>query len=306
MDLDEMIIASFCEIDDAMKELLQRLPKARLRQRGPQPTLRDSEVLCMEVVGAYLGLEQDQAIYHYFRRHYAHFFPALSRVHRTTFTRQAANLSPVKERLWQQYVAQTPHQRDFGLLDSLPLPACRFARATFCRRLRYEDVQGLRATYGYDPVARQTFWGLKLHFHVAWPGLITRLTLAPAHQSDVAVAPQLLQEKSGLTLGDRNYHSPQLQEQLGKDNPHCQLLAPFKNKKRDPNPKQSALLSRWRYRIETVFSQLCTRFRGRQVWARDTRHLTNRLLRIVLAHTLCFKLNLLQGNNPIQLANLLN
>jgi hypothetical protein len=60
------------------------------------PALADVEVLTMEVVGEYLGFGQDQALYRYFRRHYTHFFPALGWVHRTTFTRQAANLWKVK------------------------------------------------------------------------------------------------------------------------------------------------------------------------------------------------------------------
>ncbi len=89
MDLDTFIIAVFCLIDDALTELVG---PARLRQRGPHPTLADSEVLAMEVVGEFLGLDQDKAIYGYFRRHWAHFFPALRRLHRTTFARQAANL----------------------------------------------------------------------------------------------------------------------------------------------------------------------------------------------------------------------
>ena len=304
MNLDEMIIAAFCEIDDAMNELLCRLPKGRLRSRGPQPRLHDSEVLTMEVIGAYLGLECDQAIYRFFTRHYAHFFPALAKVHRTTFTRQAANLSHCKEHLWQRWLLDTPHESEFGLLDSLPLPMCRFARATFCRRFRFEDVQGLCATYGYDHVARQTFWGLRLHVHVAWPGLITRLSLAPAHESDVALAPQLLQKQSGLVLGDRNYHSPQLQQELARQTPALKLLAPFKNKKHDPQPKRSRAISHWRYRIETVFNQLCTRFRCKHVYARDVWHLTNRLLRVVLCHTLCFRLNIQQGNQPLQFAKL--
>jgi hypothetical protein len=37
-------------------------------------------------------LDTDKALYRYFQRHYAHFFPNLRRVHRTTFSRQAANL----------------------------------------------------------------------------------------------------------------------------------------------------------------------------------------------------------------------
>ncbi len=161
MNLDDLIITSFCELDDAMTQHLQQLPKARLRQRGPQPTLCDSEVLCMEVIGAYLGLECDGAIYDYFGRHYGHFFPGLREIHRTTFTRQATNLSHLKEQLWQQWLTATPHESNFGLIDSMPLPVCRFARATFCRRFRFQESHQLRAAYGYDHVARQLIFPRK-------------------------------------------------------------------------------------------------------------------------------------------------
>jgi hypothetical protein len=95
-----------------------------------------------------------------------------------------------------------------------------------------------------------------------------------------------------------------LQEQLKEQTPALKLLAPFKNKKRDPDPGKSKLLSHWRYRIETVNSQLCQRFGLKQLWARDVWHLLNRLLRIVLCHTLCFRLNIQWGNPPLQLAQL--
>lgn len=82
MDLDTLIVTAFCLVDDALgAELAGR----RLRRRGPQPVLYDAEVLTMEVVGEFLGLDQEKAIFSYFRRHYPHFFPALGRVHRTTY-----------------------------------------------------------------------------------------------------------------------------------------------------------------------------------------------------------------------------
>src|SRR3712207_7460441 len=90
MDPSTFIVAVFCLIDDRLKDL------GRLRERGPTPTLCDSEVLTIEVVGEFLGLDEDTELFEYFRRHYAHFFPNLLLVHRTTFTRQAANLWKVK------------------------------------------------------------------------------------------------------------------------------------------------------------------------------------------------------------------
>ncbi len=68
------------------------------------------------------------------------------------------------------------------------------------------------------------------------------------------------------------------------------LLAPYSSKKRDPAPRRSALLSRFRYRIDTVFSQLTERYSIKRVWARDLWHLTSRLVRKVLSHTVAFLL----------------
>lgn len=48
MDLDTLISTWFCWIDEGVKELVVG---RRLRQRGPAPTLADSEALTMEVVG---------------------------------------------------------------------------------------------------------------------------------------------------------------------------------------------------------------------------------------------------------------
>jgi hypothetical protein len=78
VDLSTFIISVFCLIDD-------RIKGRRIRQRGPAPKLSDSEVLTIEVVGEFLGLDTDKALYRYFRRHYREWFPALGEVHRTTF-----------------------------------------------------------------------------------------------------------------------------------------------------------------------------------------------------------------------------
>jgi hypothetical protein len=83
-------------------------------------------------------------------------------------------------------------------------------------------------------------------------------------------------------------------------------MAPYRNKGRDPHPKRSAFLSRLRYRIDTVFSQLTKRYSIQRVWAKETRRLASRLLRKVLSHTtIAFLLNHPAGNEPLQLSQLL-
>lgn len=293
MDLDDFIIAVFCVVDEAV-------PRAtngqRLRQRGPAPTLADSEVLTMEVVGAYLGLEQDSSLFAYFQRHYAHFFPALRRLHRTTFVRQAANLWRLKERLWQHVLARIPHDPTFAIIDSFPLPVCQFARAYRCRRFRGD------AAFGKDTLVRQTFYGMRVHVRLEWPGVITRFCVAPANVHELTALPALTEQTAGMLVGDRNYWSPATTtewQQLGVD-----LVAPYRSAKRDPHPRWSTVLSRVRYRIDTVFGQLVDRCNVKRVWARDLWHLSSRLLRTVLMHTLAVLLNVDLGHPPLHLAQL--
>lgn len=293
MDLDDFIIAVFCVVDEAV-------PRAtngqRLRQRGPAPTLADSEVITMEVVGAYLGLEQDSSLFAYFQRHYAHFFPALRRLHRTTFVRQAANLWRLKERLWQHVLARIPHDPTFAIIDSFPLPVCQFARAYRCRRFRGD------AAFGKDTLVRQTFYGMRVHVRLEWPGVITRFCVAPANVHELTALPALTEQTAGMLVGDRNYWSPATTtewQQLGVD-----LVAPYRSAKRDPHPRWSTVLSRVRYRIDTVFGQLVDRCNVKRVWARDLWHLSSRLLRTVLMHTLAVLLNVDLGHPPLHLAQL--
>src|SRR3712207_2788814 len=106
MDLETFIVTVFCLTDDFVRACCRR---QRLRQRGPAPVLADSEVLTIEIVGEFLGLDTDRALHAYFRRHFGALFPRLRRVHRTTFLRQAANLWAVKQGLWQTLAAATRH-----------------------------------------------------------------------------------------------------------------------------------------------------------------------------------------------------
>jgi hypothetical protein len=58
------------------------------------------------------------------------------------------------------------------------------------------------------------------------------------------------------------------------------------------------------YRIDSVFGQLLNRCQAKRVWARYGWHLCNRLLRMVLMHTLAILFNLQLGRPPLQLARL--
>jgi hypothetical protein len=154
MDITTFMIAVYCLIDDF-------LCGRQLRARGPQPTLRDSEVLTMEVVGEFLGIDTESNLFTHFRRHYADWFPGIRQITRTTFTRQAANLWKVKQELWQVVAQAIPQDPYISIVDSFPVPVCRFARAPRCRCF------GEVAAFGHDEVARQTYYGFRAHVRLA-------------------------------------------------------------------------------------------------------------------------------------------
>lgn len=295
MELDDFIITVFCLVDDNMKAVTQN---EKLRQRGPKPFLNDSEVLTIEFVGEMLCIPTDKGIYKFFRKHYIHFFPKLKTIHRTTFTRQAANLWTCKEKLWQIIIESITKNKDFFIVDSFPIPVCQFARANRCRRFRGQ------AAFGHDELIRHTFYGFRCHILMCWPGIIKRIVLTPANIHDLKALPELVENVQGLVLGDRNYWSPELTKELKAEGVY--LRAPFKKASRDPHPEYNFQTSHIRYLIETVFGQLVEHFNAKKVWARDLWHFYNRLLRKIISHSIAAFLNISSGRPPLKFENLIS
>ena len=294
MNLETFIVTVFCMIDDLVQDLAQA---RRFRQRGPAPRLADSEVLTMELVGEYLSLDTDQAIFAYFRRAHLALFPRLGQVHRTTFARQAANLWVVKSLVWERLVEQLPIDQGLSLIDSVPVPVCRFAHAPACQAFRGT------ANFGQDVSSRMVYYGLRCHLRVSSEGVVTQLTMAPASIPDTALVPELVDGAQGIVLGDRVYWDQPLRETLLPAG--IILEAPFRKRSSDPTPDRSRLMNRFRRRIETTIGQLVDQYHLKRVWARDCWHLTSRILRKVLSHTLAVAINYRIGaEHPLQIKHL--
>jgi hypothetical protein len=293
MTPQDLLLEVFCLVDDQ----LQALNLGRLRQRGPQPLLSDSEVLTIELVGEFLGLDADKALWRYFRWHHRSEFPNLAKVSRTTFARQAANLWRVKQLLQARLAQWLAHGEPVWLVDSLPLEACKFARARFCRRFQGE------ADYGYDHGVKRTFYGFRLHLRASRDGVIVGYELAPARANDRAVLAQMQLPAGSVGIGDRGYWNPELRARL--ESRGVRLLTPFLHKSRDPEPARSARLSAVRYRLESVNGQLAVRYHAKRTWAKDLWHLCHRLIRKILSHTVMACLSVRAGWSPLSFDKLL-
>ena len=84
---EDSIIVVFCCVDELWNQLTQG---RKIRKGGFAPSLSDSEIITMEIVGEFLGIETDKGIWNYFRANWRELFPTLKS--RTNFVRQAANL----------------------------------------------------------------------------------------------------------------------------------------------------------------------------------------------------------------------
>jgi Transposase DDE domain len=293
MSLADMLLHVFCWVDDALRHLRLDRP----RSRGPDPILSDAEVITIEVVGEFLGLTCDTRLFWHFRQHHAADFPALCRVHRTTFLRQAANLWRVKRALHKELAARLAPDDACWLADSVPVYACKFSRAKYSRLFRGQ------AAYGYDHAQKQTYYGFRLHARVSREGVVRAFELAPANVSDRTALPALDLPLGSQGIGDRNYWSPQLRDELLSAG--IRLYAPFSSKAKDKDRARSTALSRERWLIETVQGQLAERYEVKRVRARDLWHLCHRVTRKVLSHTVAVMLCVRSRLPPLQFSRLL-
>ena len=99
MPQDEFIIKTYLMVDALYNQLVQK----PLRQGGFAPKLSDCELICMEIVGEFLGMDTDKKIWQYFKQHWQNWFPNLGSY--PNFAKQCANLYWVKQQMHQKITA---------------------------------------------------------------------------------------------------------------------------------------------------------------------------------------------------------
>lgn len=202
--IDEFIIAVFCCVDDLLQAVMQEHP---IRQKGFAPALSDSEVITMEIVAEYQGIDTDQGMWQYFRRHWLEWFPRLGS--RVTLAQQAAHLWQYKALLQTRLTSQLGALADdLHLVDGIPILLCGLSRAPRCRSFKGE------AAYGYCAAKKEFYYGFHGHLMLNGTGVITGFTLTPANGSQREALWDLVQPIQGLLVGDKGYLSAALQQEL--------------------------------------------------------------------------------------------
>jgi hypothetical protein len=139
---------------------------------------------------------------------------------------------------------------------------------------------------------------------ISLDGVITGLTITPASASEREARWELIEGMQGLLIGDKGYLGAFLQTDLTTVGIDRQT--PWRSNMHDDHaPQAVARLRRVRRRIETVIGQLTEQFQVEKVRACHRWHLTSRLARKVLAHTLGIFINRSLGRPDLQLAGLI-
>jgi hypothetical protein len=247
---EELFIIAYCLID----EIYHRLFPNGVRHHGFEPQLSDVEALTIAIVGEYLGLAQDKAIFEYFFKHYRDWFPGLS--DRTLLVRQWANLWVVEQHIWQELVRLSgADQSTIQVIDTLPVPICGLRR--YRRRRIFCDDVLLEPEVGYCASKDWYYFGFKGGLRIASNGMIVHAPLLPAGSHDSQLTDILIEgmPTHAICLGDKGFLDTETQTALQQEY-ELYLLTPLRSNMKPTPFAMPAALNSIRQLVETVGSQL--------------------------------------------------
>ncbi len=134
---------------------------------------------------------------------------------------------------------------------------------------------------------------------ITFDGVITAWTVTPAAGDERAAPGDLTQGVQDWVMGDQGYLSAFLHAELSTAG--IDLPTPLRANMTDPRPPRVVQqLTRTRRLVETVIGQLTEPFHFEKIRVRDVGHLTSRVARKVLAHTLGIFMNRQLGRSDLQ------
>ena len=255
MSIHDFIISVYLFIDSLYPQIVTK----PLRTRGFPPALTDLEIITMQIVGEFLGLDSDKSIWQYFKHNYLDWFPKLGSY--PNFCKHCANLWGVNQQIMKK-LKQTYMYDNIHFIDGFPIPVCRYARAK-----KHKNFKA-NAGFSYCAAKQEKYYGFRGHIVINFSGMITDYTFAPANCDERDIAPEITQNTHGLLGADKGYIRPELKEYYYLQ--HVDLQTPFRRNMVDHRSKEAMrILMKARRKIETVIGQLTEQFNIQKVRARD-------------------------------------
>ena len=290
MSVEDFIITVYCLIDELLKK---QENTQKIRKRGFRPALSDSEMITMEIISEFLGIDTDKGAWEYFCNHWRFLFPAIGS--RANFAKQAANLWIIKQSIQKQLATELGALHDsLHLADGFPMPVCHFRRANFSQIFSGE------AAYGYCASKGETYYGFKGNLLINSEGIITAITVTKANIDERESLWDLVDGIQGMIITDKGLIGVDYKNELQQFTGINLQTAVRSNMEEKRSKKFIKWLVSTRRLVETVIGQLTDRFQIEKIRARKLWYLTNRVARKVLSHTICAYINKKIGNPPLQ------
>ena len=290
-NLKDFFTVVFVLIDDVYNEIIPC--EIKNRRNISDSKLSDSEIISISIVGQALTVDSEKAWFYFVKKNFKDLFPNIC--DRTRFNRTKRNLySTIKE--IQKYFSKLPMftNDNIRIIDSMPVPVCKFARAYFSKS--FKDI----ASYGYCASKKETYLGLKLHALVTVDGFVSDFLLTPAGIDDRTAVFELTENKQSIKIiADKGYIDNTLKNQLEIEKDILLISLKRKNSKHPLEKRLRNVLSKTRRRVETSFSQLSEQFNINKVLAKSKWGLMLRITLKILAHNISFIINHILGNGKI-------
>jgi hypothetical protein len=272
-------------IDDAYQHLVACLGR-RLRQRGPEPTFSDSEVITVAlIIETFFGGDEELGLA-FLHQYHRDLFPHL--LDKGQFNRRRRSLTGVMELIRRQYTQLLIDPNDrVRLIDSAPIPACTYTRNSQCETVVGPEYMSVMVS------KKAKLFGHRFYATATLDQVIDRWLLAPAAPNDGKMTPAFFEDQTDLwVLGDNAFHVPDEIAWL-QTTRNITLVAALRKDAKEPLPdKVRRLFNRLRRRIETAFSVMTTVFNLETPGSRSLSGLLARITTTVLAYNLSFLTNI--------------
>jgi hypothetical protein len=277
---EEIFTIWYTYVDDAYQAL--ECQHGAWRRAGPAPIFSDSEVITIALICDTFFHGHEELCLCFVRSFWLKLFPNL--LERSRFNRRRRQLAMITEQIRQYLRTELIPEGDSDrLIDSAPIPACTYGRASSCQTVVGKEHFSVMSS------RKAKLFGFRAQVLATFDQVVDQWMLVPAAPRDSKMAATFLEDVANLRIwGDNAYHDPTVQAWL-KEARHIELLAAQRKDAKEPWPEQvRALFGRARRLIETVLSVLCIVFHLEQIGARSCDGRLARLASRFLAYNLSF------------------
>lgn len=268
-NLKDFITVIYVIVDDIYHKVTPAIIKTR--RNIYKAIMSDSEIITLALAGELLTIDSEKAWFEFSKKNLRELFPNFCT--RTRFHRTRKSLFKVVEQIRKELTTYLNYQYEqYRVVDSMPLPVCKFGRAHFNKTFNHE------ASYGRCTSKKETYYGFKFHALIALDGYITDFIITPANTDDRTAVWDLTFENTGLTLiGDKGYISKQLAVELKRERQTTLISMKRSRSKNKLSKAFRQLLFKARRRVETSFSQLTEHLNTQKVLAKSMWGLISRI-----------------------------